>query len=371
LSSDCLPTGEEQPGKVCPLAERVTHECADPLFEGARAVPTFFDTNDFPAKRRFAQWRDAASALFLPVDVGARDHGAFRYHSVRSAIDGVPLGTSFVRDVQVSREAHHIGDPAACPFSIYIPASGAIGVAQAGREQRVKPGELTMIDTALPYQTDVPDELGFTWLHIPRERLPCRVGRLDALAGLTLDGRNPYARLAIDFIRSIAQVADHLSGENARRIADQALDLVAMAVAHQTGEAPPEGNLRRAAILHYAKTFIDRNLPNADLSLEVVAATLKVSSRYLSGLFGATETPYRTYVREQRLAQCARDLASPQHAHRSVTEIALSWGFVDSAHFSRCFKGHYGCSATEYRALHLHEIYSADGNLCSSDVREG
>lgn len=315
-------------------------------------VPTFFDTDDFPAARRFAQWRDGASNLFLPVDVNSRDRTTFRYQSARGALDDIAIGNGVARDVQVRRAAHHIGDPATCPLSIYIPTSGGIGISQAGRERLVRSGELSLVDTARPYDLDVTDEFGFTWVHVPKDRLPCRFARLETLAGLTLESRNPYARLAIEFIRSIACIADQLEGENARRIADHALDLVALAVAHGTDEAPPDGRQRRVAILHYAKTFIERNLPDADLSLDVVAAAIKVSPRYLSGLFSESEIPYRTWLRERRLAQCARDLSSARLAHRSVTEIALSWGFVDPAHFSRCFKEHYGQSPTDYRAEH-------------------
>lgn len=329
-------------------------------------MPVIFDTNDFPADTRFARWRDCASNLFLPVDVASRDPEAFRYRTARSAVDGLAIGSSLASHVQVRREPRHIGDPAACPLSIYIPTGGRVGIAQAGSERRSRPGELTLIDTARPYELDVFADLAFTWLHVPRDRLPCRFGSPEALAGLTLGPRNPYARLAIDFIRSMAGVADQLSGKNARRVADQALDLVAMAVAHQAegaGMAPqPAAESRRAAVLHEAKAFMDRNLPDADLSLERVAAALDVSPRYLSGLFSDAETPYRTYLREQRLAQCALDLAAPQLAHRSVTDIALSWGFVDPAHFSRSFKARYGQSPSDYRAERSREtIHAAPG----------
>jgi AraC-like DNA-binding protein len=335
-------------------------------------MPTFFDTNDFPAAQRFAQWRDCAANLFLPVDVQSRDHDTFRYQSTRSAIDGIPLGTSTARDLQVQRARHHIGDPATCPVSIYIPTSGELGIAQATSERRLQAGEMMLVDAACPYDQEVLSDLRFVWMHVPRNRLPCRCGDGEALAGLMLASHNPYVRLAIDFIRSVVGVAEQLKGENARRIADQALDLIAMAVAHETGCAPPDGQVRRAAMLHYAKSFIDLHLADTGLSLEMVAAALKVSPRHLSGLFGDTATPYRTYVRERRLAQCARDLATPRFAHRSVFDIALSWGFVDLAHFSRCFKEQYGQSPSDYRAqwrdaAHLPEDQPAVHKVPGSD----
>jgi len=113
-------------------------------------------------------------------------------------------------------------------------------------------------------------------------------------------------------------------------------------------------------MLHYAQTYIDHHLSDADLSLGEVAAALKVSPRYLSGLFGDAETPYRTLLRERRLERCAADLSDPRLAFRSVTDIALSWGFVDPAHFSRTFKARYGLSPSDYRAMKEVERYSAE-----------
>jgi AraC-like DNA-binding protein len=336
------------------------HDGSGSPFDGALAVPTIFDTDDLPAARRFALWRDVASSLFIPVDVQSQDHDAFRYRSARNTIDGIPIGSSTARDIRVHRAAHHIGDPDDCPVTLYVPASGELAFSQAGHERRVSQGELAFIDGGLPYKQEVLADLNFVWFHVPKDRLLSRIGRVEAVAGLTLESRNPYTRLAIDFIRSVAGMAGEFDGENASRIANQVLDLVAMAVEQDTGAAPPDGKARRSAMLHHAKTFMERNLPDSELSLERVAAALEVSPRYLSGLFSDTETPYRTWLRERRLEQCARALATAQFAHRSLTDIAHSWGFADSAHFSRCFKQRYGLSPGDYRAACKDALLLAD-----------
>ncbi|WP_028219710.1 helix-turn-helix domain-containing protein [Paraburkholderia oxyphila] len=319
-----------------------------------------FDTDELPATRRFALWRDQASNLFLPVTVRSSYEEAFHYRTARSAIDGMPIGSSSVTNLNVRREARQIGDPDTCPLSIYIPTSGKLAFVQAGYERCVRPGELSFIDSARPYEQDIANDFGYVWFHVPKDRLPSHFSRVEALAGLKLESSNPYAKLAMDFIRSVAAMAGQLNGENARSIGEQALDLLAMAVEHDIGTPTPDGQARRAAILHYAKTFIAQNLPDSDLSLDRVAAALGVSSRYLSGLFSDAETPYRTYLRELRLERCARDLAAPRLAHRSVTEVALSWGFVDSAHFSRCFREQFALSPSEYRAAGKSATLSSD-----------
>jgi len=50
------------------------------------------------------------------------------------------------------------------------------------------------------------------------------------------------------------------------------------------------------------------------------------------------------------LQQNREDLASAAQRKRSITEIAFSWGFNSSPHFSRLFKERYGISPRRYRA---------------------
>ena len=44
-----------------------------------------------------------------------------------------------------------------------------------------------------------------------------------------------------------------------------------------------------------------------------------------------------------------RDLNNPALAPRTITDIALSWGFNNSAHFSRVFREHTGLSPRAFR----------------------
>jgi AraC family transcriptional activator of tynA and feaB len=54
-------------------------------------------------------------------------------------------------------------------------------------------------------------------------------------------------------------------------------------------------------------------------------------------------------VIRQRLQRCRRDLSTKMMRGRTITDIALSWGFRDPTHFSRRFRQEFGVSAHEYR----------------------
>ena len=51
----------------------------------------------------------------------------------------------------------------------------------------------------------------------------------------------------------------------------------------------------------------------------------------------------------RRTEPCRLALADPKLADRSITEIALAFGFSNPAHFSRVFRSHSGVSPSAYR----------------------
>ena len=54
-------------------------------------------------------------------------------------------------------------------------------------------------------------------------------------------------------------------------------------------------------------------------------------------------------------------------AHRTITDIAFSWGFQNSTHFSRRFKDEFGLSPHEFRNEAC--LTAQDGTRMAQDVR--
>jgi len=97
------------------------------------------------------------------------------------------------------------------------------------------------------------------------------------------------------------------------------------------------------------KHFIDKYLSHPDLSLQSIASAHRMSLRHLHSLFESEGQTALQYIIHQRLLRCQRDLVNPSMSQRTITDIALNWGFQHSSHFSRRFKSEFGISPQDYR----------------------
>jgi transcriptional regulator GlxA family with amidase domain len=160
-------------------------------------------------------------------------------------------------------------------------------------------------------------------------------------------GDSGFGLAASRFLRAIPAASE--ADEPGRPLLERhLLDILAATLGQSAGIAA-EGD-QRAARLLAAKAQADHSLADQDFGREELARSLGLSVRTLTRLFAAEgETP-AGYLRKRRLERCRADLASPAHADRSVTEIALAYGFNDSAHFSRLFRTAYGEPPAQYRA---------------------
>jgi AraC-like DNA-binding protein len=95
--------------------------------------------------------------------------------------------------------------------------------------------------------------------------------------------------------------------------------------------------------------YIENHLEDNDLTPAVIAGSAGISVRHLHRIFAAKGCTVAEWIRERRLERCRGDLANPQLSDSSITDIALRWGFSDSAHFSHCFRKEFGVSPRDFR----------------------
>jgi AraC-like DNA-binding protein len=101
--------------------------------------------------------------------------------------------------------------------------------------------------------------------------------------------------------------------------------------------------------LDLAHQHILSHIDDPALSPDELACALHVSRRKLYQLFQERQITPSRFIRDVRLDAVAQALRSTRNARRSILEIALDYGFSDSASFSRTFKAAFGLSPIAWR----------------------
>jgi AraC-like DNA-binding protein len=89
-----------------------------------------------------------------------------------------------------------------------------------------------------------------------------------------------------------------------------------------------------------AQAFIREHLRDPDLSIDRISAALGCTKRYLHMLFSDKGMTVSDHIWRARLLHCRQELET--QAGKTITDVAFSWGFSSSSHFSRVFRKHFG-----------------------------
>lgn len=121
--------------------------------------------------------------------------------------------------------------------------------------------------------------------------------------------------------------------------AAKALDKYLQAVQRNNG-------IKNHQIIHGIKEFVRKNY-NKNLTLEEIAASVYLSSYYVSRIFKEEQAiTVMDYVTQVRLEEAKKLLRNPCY---QIDEIAEKLGYNDASYFSKVFRRNVGMSPTQFR----------------------
>lgn len=232
-------------------------------------------------------------------------------------------------------------------LKIVAPLRGRAGVQQCGRQAWVGPGAWTIYDTSNTYTVDNPERVEHLIVMLPKTRVLEGGLRLNALMAQCVGEGFGISRVALDTMRSTYQELPHMSADAARGAGELIAQLVQLSLLELSGQQTVQ--TQREALKDRIRNYIALNLRDPALSVQRMAQALNCSKRHLHNAFAGGEETLSNHILRLRMDACVRDLQ--QHPTRSITDIALSWGFGNLSHFSRAFRQHTGCSPSDFRAI--------------------
>lgn len=218
---------------------------------------------------------------------------------------------------------------------------------QNGRTTHLHAGEWAVYDNAQAYRMTVPGRAQMFLLLIPRDRFVDRSFHLENFVARRLSGRAGLGKLVWNLVANTFDQIPQIVNTKSNDVAEIIIQMARLALSEFSVDRECADS--KAALRDRLKLYIASHLGDPDLSIERLAHATGCTKRYLHMAFRPEQISISDYILKQRLERCREDLVNPERARKSITEIAYSWGFNNSNHFSRCFRQAFGASPRDLR----------------------
>ena len=244
-------------------------------------------------------------------------------------------------------------------YTVLLQQGGVTRLDHYGLTSVLNDGDLVLVNNAAPHGIMLAGDSELIALHVPLRLLRSYLPSPEQFCGRPLRRGDGISESAAELILGICtQMEQGLADEFRHRIARNLLDLLATAfslVLEGTFAGSPVIGDRNARV----RLHIEQNLRDPELCPAAIAASLRLSPRYLRAIFAASKETVSAYILRRRLEECARELPDPRLQHLSITDIAFGWGFNSGPHFARSFRAHFGMSPRDYRRMGLERAAQA------------
>jgi AraC family transcriptional regulator, positive regulator of tynA and feaB len=305
-----------------------------------------FTTHDLHPRDRIPFWVDVATQTYFRHGFNARPE-SFVASVYGATLGNLVLSTCSCGPCDVSRTPSDVSHDGIDDIILGVRLSGRSILSRDEGDLVVDPGTIYLQDVGRPLEINFLTQSKSIFVNIPRQALRARIG--EGITGKTVSTQTPVAGLAAEFLIMLAARTDALEEPVQARLAEQALDLIALALTASDGT--PKLSSPRASALLRLKMVINARLSDPSLKPADAAAAAGISVRYANDLLAEENLSIERYILKRRLARCRSALEDPLQAQRMIGEIAFSWGFSDHSHFTRRFRSEFGMSPGDCRRL--------------------
>jgi len=308
-------------------------------------------TSGLTPTRQIQVWSDALTDLCGRFDIDPLEASTF---------DGLISCTtvSRLKLCHIEASQHRIGHAAPRirqsdhPYvKIVFQTYGVSHFEQDSRRIDIGPGDCLVYDVSCPHTIVSPAFTRHDVVIVPKELLHERGLGAGNLAACKLSARAGTGRIAHEFVQAAFHEATRLSPNSAIGVADSLIDLLLLPLREvdmTLDRVGPEAMYVRA------QGFIREHLRDPELSIDQISAALHCTKRYLHMLFSDRGITVSDYIWQARLQNCRQELEAQNG--KTITDVAFSWGFSSSSHFSRVFRKYFGVAPSAiHRAHHGHQ----------------
>lgn len=304
-------------------------------------------TSSVRSADQYDAWSEKINEIYGPTRVARSNAKAFRADVVHCSVKNFRVVNCVCDPCAGVRSRSEASRSADELLGIQLVLSGKEHFTVGSRQVVLNSGDVLIWNTTQFLSFEVLERLHKISVMMPLTRLKSWLPNSWHSVDATLANGSAGATILSSFIQSMSP--EFLSGNLLQGEAlTEAIVGVIVSALHADKRFTDPSTLRDTHLLR-VKQYIDAHLDDPDLSPAMIASANRISLRYLHCLFEPESTTVLQYVIKERLLRCHRELSNPKMSRRTITDIALSWGFHSATHFGRRFREQFGVSPVEFR----------------------
>ena len=279
-----------------------------------------YSTEGVHPRERLSYWREVATRGYVEHDVQLVDSSSFSGTIEIASLPGLVLA-NYDADAATVRRSEKYAARADCDdLLLGLHLEGEVAISQDGRDSIINERNFYLLDPLREFEVSLKGRNKNLVVKIPRTQLEARLGQLGDLTARPIAPGNPVSTLAMGFVEMLPQQSKTLDAIASLNIAEQALDLIALALStHQRVEGASLSSPRAIALLRL-KATVERLLIEPGLKPERIATEAGISVRYANSVHRALHqraSPSALPSRTRRLP------AGPPQHRRDRIQVGL------------------------------------------------
>lgn len=310
----------------------------------------FWTTQNVPPDRQLGYWREMLCEAYIALDSDSRRGSEFSGSVAAHLISDINVTRLRAEEHRVMRGPSEIRKTPLEYYFVNMQVRGDVLVSHCGREVHVRPDEFYVVDSTEPYDLHYRHDQEIFSFRVPKRQFDALVHRPADRMAVRVSRDTPMGAVAVDFLQSLLRQPQALPLAAGQSVAGMITELVALSLDSEAARAEHGALSGKPALLRTIMASADKTLMDPALSVRSMCERFGISPSYLHRLFATKDVSFGDWVRNRRLERCADELA--RVPGKSISGIALSWGFNDVSHFNHAFRKRFQMAPREYRQLH-------------------